>query len=118
MSIDEELDDARMRWAKAGADSDIGLWWIADDIRQLNPSASEEEIRRETLRALRPLLSQGMLRAVNLIPGGAYQPWEGSVDEQLARINLEWVRLGRSPDIGDIVWFIGPERRAPGRPSW
>jgi hypothetical protein len=114
MSIDEELEDARARWAKAAADSDIGLWWIADDIRQLQPGASEEEVRRETLRALRPLLSQGLLRAVNLLPGGTYQAWDGSVDGQLARIELEWARLGRPPDIGDVVWFIGPERRAPG----
>jgi glycine/D-amino acid oxidase-like deaminating enzyme len=117
MSINEGMEDARTRWARAGADSDIGLWWIADDIRQLNPGASEEEIRRETLRALRPLLSQGLLRAVNLFPGGVYQPWDGSVEEQLARIGLEWALLGRPPDIGDIVWFIGPERRVPGRPS-
>ncbi len=96
-----------MRWVEAGASSDIGLWWIADDIRQLRPGASEEEIRHEALRALQPLLSQGLLRAIRLLPGGDYQPWGGSVDEQLARIDSEWARLGRPPDIGDIVWFIG-----------
>ncbi|PTL82180.1 hypothetical protein [Vitiosangium sp. GDMCC 1.1324] len=117
MNIDKALEDARTSWVKAGADSDIGLWWIADDVRQLKPDASEEEIRRETLRALQPLLSQGLLRAVNLLPGGAYHPWEGSVDEQLARIDSEWARLGRAPDLGDIVWFIGPESQERGRPS-
>ncbi len=29
-------------------------------------------------------------------------------EEQLARIDAEWAALGRPPDIGDIVWFIGP----------
>ena len=117
MSIDEELEEVRMRWVKTGAESDIGLWWIADDVRQLNPGSSEDEIRHDTLRALRPLLSKGLLWAVDLLPGGAYRPWAGTVDEQLARIDSEWARLGRAPDIGDIVWFIGPERRARGRPS-
>ncbi|WNG44505.1 hypothetical protein F0U60_10575 [Archangium minus] len=117
MNIDKALEDARMRWVKAAADSDIGLWWIADDIRQLIPSASEDEIRHEALCALQPLLNQGLLRAVELLPGGAYRLWEGSVGEHLVRIDSAWARLGRAPDIGDIVWFIGPERRAPGPPS-
>lgn len=117
MSIDEELDEVRMGWVKAGADSDLGLWWIADDLRLLRPEASEDELRHDTLRALRPLLSEGLLQAVDLLPGGTYLPWEGSVDEQLARIDSEWTRLGRAPDIGDIVWFIAPTSRAPGRPA-
>lgn len=107
MSTNTEWEDARKRWAEAGAGSDVGLWWIADDVRQRRPDASEEEIRIETLRALRPLLSTGALRAVNLLPGGAFQPWSGSVDEQLARIDAQWAALGRPPDIGDIVWFVG-----------
>lgn len=101
------LEEVGKRWVDACAGSDVGLWWLADDIRQLRPDASEGEIRQETLRALRPLLSQDSLRAVSLLPGGAYRSWEGSVDEQLARIETEWALLGRPPDIGEIVWFIG-----------
>jgi hypothetical protein len=111
MSSDEELEDVRKRWVEAGAGSDIGLWWLADDIRQLKTGASEDEVRLETLRALRPLLLQGALRAVSLLPGGAYRPWEGSVDAQLARIDAAWAELGRAPDIGDIVWFLGATGR-------
>jgi hypothetical protein len=107
MTMHDALEDARKRWAETCKSSDVGLWWIADDVRQLRPGASEEEIRFETLSALRPLLTQGALRAARLLPGGAYQPWTGSVEEQLARIDAEWVELGRPPDIGDIVWFIG-----------
>jgi hypothetical protein len=36
-----------MRWVEAGADSEIGLWWIADDIRQLRPDASELRLAKE-----------------------------------------------------------------------
>ncbi|HEX8701728.1 MAG TPA: hypothetical protein VF815_23065 [Myxococcaceae bacterium] len=107
MNTTDALEDARKRWVETCASSDVGLWWIADDVRQLKPGASENEIRLETLRALRPLLIQGALRAARLLPGGSYQLWAGSVEEQLARIDAEWAALGRSPDIGDIVWFIG-----------
>ncbi len=107
MNISDALEDARKRWVETCANSDVGLWWIADDVRQLRPGASEDEIRLETLHALRPLLNQGSLRAAKLLPGGSYQPWEGSVEEQLARIDAEWAALGHPPDIGDIVWFIG-----------
>jgi hypothetical protein len=107
MNPHDALVDAQRRWVETCVGSDVGLWWIADDVRQLRPGASEEEIRLETLRALRPLLSQGTLRAARLLPGGSYQLWGGTVDEQLARINAEWESLGRSPDIGDIVWFVG-----------
>jgi hypothetical protein len=107
MNTNDALEDARKLWVETCASSDVGLWWIADDVRQMRPGAPEEEIRLETLRALRPLLNQGSLRAARLLPGGAYQLWEGAVEEQLARISAEWAALGRSPDIGDIVWFIG-----------
>jgi hypothetical protein len=107
MISDEELESVRKRWSQACAGSDVGLWWVADDVRQLQPGASEEEVRVETLRALKPLLCAEILRAVSLLPGGTYQVWEGSVGEQLARIDREWAALGRPPDIGEIVWFIG-----------
>ena len=107
MIPDEELESVRIRWSQACAGSDVGLWWMADDVRQLQPGASEEEVRLETLRALKPLLSSESVRAVSLLPGGAYQVWEGSVNEQLARIDREWATLGRPPDIGEIAWFIG-----------
>jgi hypothetical protein len=107
MMTDEELESLRVSWSQACAGSDVGLWWVADDVRQLQPRASEEEVRLETLRALRPLLTAGTLRAVSLLPGGAYHAWEGSVDEQLARIDRAWATAGRPPDIGEVVWFIG-----------
>jgi hypothetical protein len=107
MNIIDALEDVRRRWVETCTTSDVGLWWIADDVRQLRPGAPEHEIRLETLRALRPLLQQGSLRAAKLLPGGSYQLWGGSTEEQLAKIDEEWAALGRPPDIGDIVWFIG-----------
>ncbi|HZI08726.1 MAG TPA: hypothetical protein VEZ71_32210 [Archangium sp.] len=115
MINDEKVQALQLSWVEQGADSDIGLWWVAEDIRQTMPGASEKEIRSETLRVLRPVLKSGTLRAVDLLPGGHFQPWAGSVEEQLARIDQEWAQLEAPPSLGDIVWFIGPRQQQPTR---
>lgn len=101
------IEEAQCGWARKCVGNELGLWWAARDVRERLPGASEEEIRRETLAALRPLLRDGTLRAADAFPNGAFRPWRGSVEEQLARIDSEWRKLGRRPTIGDIVWFIG-----------
>jgi hypothetical protein len=107
MSDPQKVEDAQRGWIRDASSSDLGLWWLAADIRELRPGAPEHEVRLETLRALRPLLARGALRAIHLLPGGAFELWAGSVEEQLARMDAEWAALGRPPDLGDIVWFIG-----------
>ena len=108
MSDQQKLTDVQQGWVRDAGSSDLGLWWLAADIRELEPGASENEVRLETLRALRPLLTSGALRAVHLLSGGAFEPWVGSVEEQITRMDAEWAALGRAPDLGDVVWFIGP----------
>lgn len=97
------------RWIAASIDDYLGLWRPADNVRdRLGPTATEDEVRRETLAALAPLLRIGKLRAVDLEHGGGYTEWPGSSDSHLERIDAEWRALGRPPNIGDIVWFNGP----------
>ena len=105
MNID--FEPIRKRWVREGSESDLGLWWLADDLREvLGPDATEEEVRATTLEALRPLLESGKLRAVTLLEGGTFEVWTGDVDQQLANIAEGWRAVGK-PDIGDVVWFIG-----------
>jgi len=104
---DGELEDVKRQWVEACQTSDVGLWWVARDVRELMPQASEDDVRRVTLSALRPLLAEGKIRAVSMQPLGKFDVWKGSVDEQLARIDAEWRDLARPPDLGDVVWFIG-----------
>lgn len=102
------LEAMRQRWVAEGSGSDLGLWWLADDVREvLGPGAAEEEVRTVTLRALRPLLESGKLRAVDLREGGKFEAWPGDIEQQLGRIESQWSKVGK-PDIGDVVWFIGP----------
>ena len=103
------LDSLRREWVAAAADSDVGLWWVAQDIREcLLGEVADDELRRFVLEVLRPLLESGQLRAVDLGPDGSFTVWPGDADEQLNRIEQAWKDLGKTPVIGDIVWFIGP----------
>jgi hypothetical protein len=104
---DIDLEGVRGRWVAEGSESDLGLWWLADDVRELlGADATEEEVRATTLRALRPLMESGQLQAVNLLEGGKFEPWPGDVAQQLERIEKAW-RATVEPNIGDVVWFIG-----------
>lgn len=107
MSIDFEA--IRKRWVTEGAGSDLGLWWLADDLREaLGCDATEEEVRAVTLELLRPLLESAQLQAVTLLEGGKFEIWTGDVDQQLEKIVKGWKTVGK-PDIGDVVWFIGEQ---------
>jgi hypothetical protein len=107
------------RWERECDTSDVGLWWIADDVREALPGdSSEEDVRREALAFIRDLLSRTSVRASDVLPGGEFVPWSGSIGEQLDRIEAAWANLGRQPNIGDVVWFIGRrDRLAKNRPA-
>jgi len=34
--------------------------------------------------------------------------WQLSIDETIARIEREWLALGREPNLGEIAWFVDP----------
>lgn len=97
------------RWIHQCEESDVGLWWIADDLREANPTVSDEnDVRQPAVPMIRTLLATEQVRAATLLPEGKYALWEGNIDDQVTRIDHEWAALGRSPNIGDIVWFVGP----------
>lgn len=102
-------ESVQVRWVKEAEESDLGLWWLADDVREsLESEASESAVCERTLVLLEPLLKSGQLRAVDLLQEGLFREWDGEVAEHLVRIGQDWKRLGRRPRIGDIVTFIGP----------
>ena len=41
--------------------------------------------------------------------GRGFQSWELSPMQTIERINSEWDKLGREPNIGDVVWFTARE---------
>jgi len=85
-------------WTAAGVDSDLGLWWLADDVREaMGDGATESDVRATTLRLLRPLLEARVLTAVDFHEGGRFTPRLGNAAAQLERILREWRALPCSP---------------------
>ena len=105
---DIDLEIIRAQWLEEASESELGLWWLADDLREvLGDSATEDEVRAATLEAVKPLLESGKLLAVDFLKGGITKPWSGEIDQQLERIAEDWKSVGK-PEIGDVVWFTGP----------
>lgn len=74
------------------AEERIGLWFIAwpfEEEYRLEPPA----VRRETLRVVRELLSEGWLEAGEMDATGRIVPRGLSVEETLARIAERWDAL-------------------------
>ena len=102
-----DFESIREQWALIAAESDMGLWWLANDLRDaLGDEPTEAEVRAATLEAVKPLLKSGQLRAVTMFEGGTFKVWPGTVKQQLSRIRAEWELVG-TPTIGDVVWFVG-----------
>lgn len=101
--------DVQKRWVEEAKQADLGLWWLADDVREiLGPEACETEVCNRTIDLLEPLLRSGDLRAVDLLPEGRFREWPGEIVVQLEKIERLWAQLDRKPRIGDIVTFLGP----------
>lgn len=84
----------------------MGLWWLAEDVRDLlGPDQAEEHVASETLRAPEPLLEARAMMPCDLRGPGYFVPWVGSPEEHAGRILDAWKKLDE-PDIGDIVWFV------------
>jgi hypothetical protein len=102
------LNALRERWVTEASGSDLGLWWLANDVREtIGAMHTEEQIRDITLELLKPLLDDGSLRVVDVLPDGSFAAWSGESDAQLARIESSWRSLGHKPGLGDVAWFIG-----------
>ncbi len=87
-------------------DDDVGLWTILWQLREEHEVADSAERRRLTLDLVRDLLTSEAVQAgFPSSDGSRFEPWRGSVDEIMGRIETEWDELGREPTIGDIMWF-------------
>jgi len=114
----KELSELQHEWVRSAQESDLGLWWLAADVREeLGPSATDEIVRRRALELLEPLLRIGALEAVDLLPGGRFVRWEGEVSSQVEKIDKAWRSIRRDPKIGEIVFLSGREGRRGSRES-
>jgi len=83
----------------------VGLWSLVRETQERNTSWSSEEIKNNTLFLLEKLLKEKKIVAGYPNKSEEFVPWKDSPMEIIRKIKFEWDKLGRFPDIGDIVWF-------------
>lgn len=87
---------------------EVGLWFIVARIRDEVGDADPDRLQRETLECIELMLASGKVSAGSHRPDGrGLEPWHGDQQDILNRIAHEWNELGRIPDIGEIVVFVG-----------
>jgi hypothetical protein len=85
-------------------DDYVGLWSIYRQVKE----AGIADPKTFTLALVDFLLSARIVEAGVPDANGDFHAWNLMPSETLERIEKEWSSLGRTPDIGDIVWFTTP----------
>lgn len=95
----------------------VGLWAIGWELREHQGISSEMERRRYTLEVVKYLLARGV-EIADYHEDRGWTTWKGIDSESvLDRIRREWDCLGHEPNLGDICWFRGPEKRPSDAPE-
>jgi hypothetical protein len=94
----------RQLWA-ASMDTDVGLWWIADDVVEYL-GISGPDMLPAALELLAPLFERGVVRLVAPTGPEEWRELELSPAAALERIRADWTALGRRPRSDDPTVLI------------
>ncbi len=83
----------------------VGLWKLIWRIGKETHETDPHTIRSLAIALLTNLLNRDLVKAGMPNAAGDFEEWRASSDEIIRRIETEWDRLGKEPDIGDVVWF-------------
>lgn len=83
----------------------IGLWRVVNAVQHETGEVDSSGVRSDSLRVIEGLLNHG-LEVMDYYQGRGWEKWpEKDRHSILARIEREWIALGRDPSLGDICWF-------------
>jgi len=92
----------------------VGLWVLVRRIRRAGATDASNMLET-SLTLLEPLLSERKIIAGEFVrddkshssplEGYEFRQWGMPPPEVIARIKDEWTKLGRDPNLGEIVWF-------------
>jgi hypothetical protein len=90
-------------YSESGVDL-VGLWQIAKVVEEAVGVGAVA--REQSLLIVRALLEKGLCAGDPPYRAGGYEPWQDqTASAVIDRIRSEWVALGRTPNIPDVVWF-------------
>lgn len=91
-----------------GLDDWVGLWVVADFVRESLQTPTADEVRQTAIQLLRPLIEGGYVKAGNLTPTG-FEAWRDQ-GAAVDRIDGWWKRLGRDPKLPDDIYLSNTSR--------
>ena len=107
MNVPQYILDEIIAEAKA---DEVGLWFIIGRIRDHFAGKEPLFLQETTLQCVTELLASGEVVAGYYKPDGSgIDVWDMEPERIVSRVRLAWDELGREPNIGDIVVFIGME---------
>ncbi len=90
----------------------VGLWTVVWDIEQAVPGVTPDETMRAAIDVVREALEDESILVGDVVDTdeetATFIPWRVSVELAIARIEHEWLSLGRNPDPGEVAWFVDP----------
>lgn len=100
MATDTLIDDLVVRgisdWIQAAE-----VAWVA---KSLGGAKAQDDIAAVALDLIRTVLLGGLMEAGEVTDGG-FIGWDVPVQVAASRIEHEWARLGRLPNLGEVCWL-------------
>lgn len=108
----ETMEQIRRVLVEEAQTDALGLWSVLWQVKEDLPSLTPDEARQATLTVIREALAGNQILPGEFVDHdedtSAFVAWPLSADEAVRRIEREWAALGREPNLGDVVWFVGP----------
>lgn len=80
------------------------------DVRVALDIGDPEELRETTVGVVRDLIADGLVTPGTPTLAGGFEPWGYDAERAARAIDSYWLRLGRTPELGEIVWFRATDR--------
>jgi hypothetical protein len=93
------------------SEDDVGLWSIIREVKSGFQDLDDETLRKVTLELLSELLEAELIQAgYPSLEEKSFNVCSLSPKELIVKIEKEWLKLGREPRLGDIVWFVTTDK--------
>ncbi len=105
----DRIEDLKKELILSSEEDYLDLSAFSREVADALKLRGKDGTREATLRLVAELLEEGHIRAGIPTVEGGFEAWDEHLVEIVARIDGEWRRLGRPPELGEVVWFEATE---------
>jgi hypothetical protein len=106
----DRLEELKRELILSAEEDYMDLSSYANEVGDALGLRGEDETREYTFRLIAELLEDRYIRAGIPTATGGFEEWDEDLVEVVAHIDGEWRRLGRTPELGEIVWFEATDK--------